>query len=95
VLVVNLAGETRRRAEHLERIHAAFEGNVILVPVEGDGNQVVFAFREARFQPRWRRIEGEARAMRRRYGLNFPKMAALLERSRKLGYARRALSREP
>jgi spermidine synthase len=95
VLVVNLAGENRRRAEHLERIHAAFEGNVILVPVEGDGNQVVFAFREARFQPRWRRIEGEARAMRRRYGLNFPKMAALLERSRKLGYARRALSREP
>jgi spermidine synthase len=95
VLVVNLAGENRRRAEHLERIHAAFEGNVILVPVGGDGNQVVFAFREARFQPRWRRIEGEARAMRRRYGLNFPKMAALLERSRKLGYARRALSREP
>lgn len=93
VLVANLVGEDRRRAAHLERIHAAFEGNVILVPVEKDGNHIVFAFREARFQPRWRRIEGEARAMRRRYGLDFPKMAALLERSRKLGYARRALAK--
>jgi spermidine synthase len=91
VLVANLVGEDRRRMAHLERIHAAFDGNVILVPVEEDGNHVAFAFRDASFEPRWRWIESQAAAMRKRYGLEFPKMAALLERSRKLGYARRAL----
>ncbi len=93
VLVANLVGEDRRRAAHLEQIQAAFEGNVVLVPVEEDGNHVVFAFRDPGFEPRWRRIESRAQAMRKRYGLDFPRMAALLERSRKLGYARRALRR--
>jgi len=91
VLVVNLVGEDRRRMAHLERIHAAFAGNVILVPVEEDGNHVAFAFRDAAFEPRWRRIETQAHSMRRRHGLDFARLAALLERSRKLGYARRAL----
>ena len=93
VLVANLVGEDRRRMAHLERIHAAFEGNVILVPVEEEGNHIAFAFRNAAFEPRWRRIESQACAMRRRYGLDLPRMAALLERSRKLGYAGRALRR--
>ena len=91
VLVANLAGEDRRRRAHLERMHAAFGANVILVPVEADGNHVAFAFRDPAFEPRWRWIESRASAMRKRYGLDFPKMAALLERSHKLGYARRAL----
>lgn len=93
VLVANLVGEDRSRMAHLERIDAAFEGNTILVPVEEDRNQVAFAFREAAFEPRWRRIDSQAQAMRKRYGLDFPGMAALLERSRKLGYARRALGK--
>jgi spermidine synthase len=91
VLVANLVGEDRRRMSHLDRIHRAFEGNVILSPVEQDGNHIAFAFRDARFEPRWRWIERQAAAMGRRYGLEFPRMAAKLERARKLGYARRAL----
>jgi spermidine synthase len=91
VLVANLVGEDRRRMAHLERMHAAFGGNVILAPVEEDGNHVAFAFRDAAFEPRWRWIESQAPAMRKRYGLDFARMAALLERSRKLAYARRAL----
>jgi len=94
VLVANLVGDDRRRMAHLERIHAAFQGNTILVPVEEDRNHVAFAFREAAFEPRWRRIESQAHAMRKRYGLDFPNMAALLERSRKLGYAPRALRKD-
>lgn len=93
VLVANLVGEDKRRMEHLSRIHAAFQGNVLLVPVEEDGNHIAFAFRDAAFEPRWRWIETQAHAMRKRHGLDFPKMAALLERSRKLGYARRALDK--
>ncbi|HUJ01439.1 MAG TPA: fused MFS/spermidine synthase [Usitatibacter sp.] len=91
VLVANLVGEDRRRMAHLEHIHAAFGANVILVPVEEDGNHIAFAFRDPAFEPRWRWIESRAHAMRKRHGLDFPRMAAMLERSRKLGYARRAL----
>lgn len=91
VLVVNLVGEHRQRVAHLERIRAAFEGNVILVPVEDDGNSVAFAFRDAASEPRWRRIAAEAHAMRARYGLDFPAFAKKLARSRKLGYMQRAL----
>jgi spermidine synthase len=91
VLVANLVGEDRRRMSHLERIDRAFEGNVIFAPVEEDGNHIVFAFRDARFEPRWRWIERQAPAMGRRYRLELPRMAAKLERARKLGYARRAL----
>ena len=91
VLVANLVGDDRRRMAHLQRIDEAFDGNVILAPVEEDGNHVAFAFRDARFEPRWRWIESQAAAMRKRYGLDFPRMAAKLERSRKLGYFERAL----
>jgi spermidine synthase len=93
VLVVNLVGEHRQRLAHLERIRSAFDGNVLLVPVEEDGNHVAFAFRDRGFAPRWRSMEGRAQALRRRYGLDFPAFAKKLERSRKLGYLERALRR--
>ncbi len=91
VLVVNLVGEASQRLVHLARIEAAFDGNALLVPVEEDGNQVVFAFRDAQFEPRWRWIAQQARGLEKRYGLDFVSMAARLERSRKLGYLERAL----
>jgi spermidine synthase len=59
--------------------------------VEDDGNHVAFAFGDARFEPRWRWIADQARAMRERYGLDFPRFAGRLEHSRKLGYLERAL----
>jgi len=91
VLVVNLVGQARERVAHLERIRDTFDDNVILVPVEDDGNHVAFAFRDARFEPRWRWIAEQARGMRRRYGLDFPRFAGAFERSRKLGYLERTL----
>jgi spermidine synthase len=91
VLVANLVGDHRQRMAHLERISAAFAGNVLLIPVEDDGNHVAFAFHDGGFEPRWRRIDARALAMRKRYGLDFPAFARKLERSRKLGYLQRAL----
>jgi spermidine synthase len=44
VLVMNLAGECGRYVAHLERIRAACPGPVLLVPVEADGNVLIFAF---------------------------------------------------
>jgi spermidine synthase len=91
VMVANQVGPSEQRLAHLEMIRSAFEGNVILLPVEDGGNQVVFAFRDASFEPRWRWIGGQAKSMRARYGLDFPRFAGKLERSRKLGYLQRTL----
>jgi spermidine synthase len=91
VMVANLVGNKAQRTAHLDMIRAPFGDNVVLIPVRDDGNHLAFAFRDASFEPRWRWIHDQARAMRARYGLDFPAFAGMLERSRKLGYLRREL----
>lgn len=91
VLVANLVGERPERIAHLNMMREVFGGNVIVLPVEDDGNLVAFAFRDPSFEPRWRWIADQAKALRARYGLDFPKFADKLERSRKLGYLQRVL----
>ena len=91
VAVANLVGPKPERLAHLEMMRTVFDGNVILLPIADDGNYVAFAFRDPAFEPRWRWIDGQAKAMRTRYGLDFPRFAATLERSRKLGYLRREM----
>jgi spermidine synthase len=44
VLVMNLAGERGRYVAHLQRLREACPGPVLLVPVEADGNVLIFAF---------------------------------------------------
>ncbi|HEX4944320.1 MAG TPA: fused MFS/spermidine synthase [Usitatibacteraceae bacterium] len=92
LVVANLVGEKAERLAHLEMMRTVFGGNVILLPVADDGNYVAFAFRDPAFEPRWRWIDDQARSMRARYGLDFPKFAGKLERSRKLGYLRREMN---
>jgi spermidine synthase len=90
VMVANLVGPKAERIAHLAMIGKVFDANVILLPIADDGNYVAFAFRDPAFEPRWRRMATHAKALRARYGLDFPAFAGKLERSRKLGYARRA-----
>ncbi len=89
--VANLVGPKAERVAHLEMLRTVFDGNVILLPIADDGNYVAFAFRDPAFEPRWRWMEDEAKSMRARYGLDFPRLAKRLERSRKLGYLRREM----
>lgn len=91
VMVANMVGPKAERAAHLKMIADVFGGNLIVLSVENDGNYLVFAFRDAAFEPRWRWIEGQAKAMHKRYGLDFPKFAEKLKRSRKDGYLQRTL----
>ena len=86
VMVANMVGPKDERAAHLELIADVFSDNIIVMPIEDDGNYLVFAFRDAAFEPRWRWIEGQAKAMKVRYGLDFPAFANRLKRSRKEGY---------
>jgi hypothetical protein len=70
----------------------AFSGHVLLVPVEGEGNDIVLAFNSGRAID-WPAIRHRAVALRHGLGLDFARFAGRFERSCKLGYARRALSR--
>jgi spermidine synthase len=94
MLVANMVGAKTEYAAHLEMIADAFRGNIIVLPIESDDNCVVFAFRDASFEPRWRWIETQARAMHKRYGLDFPMFAARLKQRRKNGYMQQIL-RQP
>ena len=91
VMVANMVGPKLERAVHLEMIADIFDGNIIVLPIADDGNYLVFAFRDAGFEPRWRWIEGQASAMQKHYGLDFPNFAAALKRSRKDGYLQRTM----
>jgi len=46
LLVMNLSGEKRRYVAHIESLRAAFPGLITLVPVEGEDNVLLFAFRD-------------------------------------------------
>lgn len=92
VMVANLAGPTGDRHRHLAMMSRAFSDNVLLVPVEGEGNEIVLAFKQGAPEPNWKSIHERAGTLQRTLGLDFPRFASRLERSRKLGYARRTLS---
>lgn len=80
-LVINLAGDKRRYHGLVEEVAEAFEGRSIVVPVRGDGNNVLFAFRDARFKPVWRLLEKPAKELQKQFGLDFPDFLRKFERA--------------
>lgn len=82
-LVINLAGDKRRYRDLVEDVTEVFEGRTVTVPVRGDGNNVLFAFKDARFAPSWRLLEKQARELQKQFGLDFPDFLKKLERAAK------------
>lgn len=91
LLVANMVGSKATRLGHLQGINAAFSGNIVTLPVEHDGNYLVFAFRDSTFEPRWRWMQAQAPAMQKRFGLDFPAYVAALSHARKGGFLRSML----
>ncbi len=91
ILTANIVGSKATRLRHLQGISNAFSGNTISVPLAHDGNYIVFAFRDGAFEPRWRWMQNQAAAMKKRFGLDFPNFVAALKRNRKDGYLQSAL----
>ena len=85
LMVANLAGERADREAHLEMIAGVFDDRVLSISLP-DGNDIVLAIRAPGFAPRWREIGNQAKALRQRTGLDFPRFAERLERSRRLRY---------
>jgi spermidine synthase len=91
VMVANMVGAKADRVAHLDLIADVFNDNIVVLPIKNDGNYLVFAFRDASFEPRWRWIENQTKAMQKHFGLDFPKFATTLKRSRKDGYLQATL----
>lgn len=88
VLVINLAGQEERYADLIAATLQVFDDQVVVVPLREDDNQVLFAFRDPRFEPNWRCLANLARELRARYGLDFPALLQAIERSARQGRAR-------
>jgi spermidine synthase len=93
MLVMNLAGDPQAYAGVVAAAMDVFDDQVIVVPVREDDNQVLLAFRNASFEPNWRRLQGLAKELRAKFGLDFPDFLEKIERSAKLGLARREAER--
>lgn len=89
VLVINLAGDKESYAGLIGEAMHVFDDQVIVISVPDDGNHILYAFKERYFEPRWRWLHNHAKELRARLGLDFPAFAQKLERSSKLGLARR------
>ena len=89
VLVINLAGEKDSYAGLIGEVMHVFDDQVIVISVPDDGNHVLYAFKERYFEPRWRWLHTFAQELRAKFGLDFPAFVQKMERSSKLGLARR------
>ncbi len=93
VLVINLAGEKETYAGLIGEAMHVFDDQVIVISVPDDGNHVLYAFKERHFEPRWRWLHNYAKELRAKFGLDFPAFVQKMERSTKLGLARREAMR--
>lgn len=89
VLVINLAGEKDTYAGLIGEAMHVFDDQVIVIAVPDDGNHVLYAFKEHYFEPRWRWLHNYAKELRAKFSLDFPAFVQKMERSTKLGLARR------
>lgn len=89
VLVINLAGDKESYAGLIGEAMHVFDDQVIVMAVPDDGNHILLAFKEYHFEPRWRWLHNFAKELRANHGLDFPAFVAKMERSTKLGLARR------
>ena len=80
-LIMNLAGDKRRYKRLLIDVREVFDERVIVVPVRGDGNSVLLAFKDAGFKPDWRRLNKHAKLLKEKYELDFPDYVDKIKRA--------------
>ena len=89
MLVINLAGEKESYAGLIGEVMHVFDDQVIVISVPDDGNHVLYAFKDRNFDPRWKSLANQAKELKARYGLDFPRFVEKMERASKQGVARR------
>lgn len=92
IMVLNVAGDKRSCARHVDRLCGVFEDRVLAMSVREDGNYLLFAFRNRDFAPRWKWMSAIARELQTRTGLDFPHFAQALERGQALRLLQRMVA---
>ena len=82
----NVVGEAVSGEEAISMVAELIPDIVLLDLSLPDGNDIVLAFKNPAFAPRWRDVATQAKALRARTGLDFPKFAQRLERNSRLRY---------
>jgi spermidine synthase len=72
VFVANLCVDTPGSAQ-IRRIRTVFGDHCMTLRVKQDGNVIVFAFKEPRLPVHWTRLEAAGIALKRQFGLDFPR----------------------
>ena len=80
ILVMNLAGEETRYTDLIEQAADMFDGQIIVVPIHDDENQILFAFKQKTFVPNWTKLTRRARELKSRFNIDFPQFAQSMER---------------
>ena len=93
VLVMNLAGDQTTYEGLIGEAMAVFDDQVIVISVREDDNHVLFAFKEPNFTPNWRRLQGQAKILRGKFGLDFPDFVDKMERAARLDLPLRMIGR--
>jgi spermidine synthase len=75
VFVGNICGGRDSAAAHLENVREAFDGELLTLQVRAGGNMIVFGFKDRRPEMNWERLEADAKELKRRFHLDFPKYA--------------------
>ena len=88
VLVINLAGDRGSYSGLIALVAEVFDDQCLILGVPEDGNDVLFAFRDPYFEPRWRWVHNFAKELRAHHQLDFPGFARELEQAAKQGVAR-------
>lgn len=71
VLVMNLSGQRSRFVAHIDKLRSVFPGSIRLVPVENEGNLLVFAFQNHGLKEMPASLPRRAAILEERLGLEF------------------------
>ena len=94
VLVMNFWGPCDRYVENLAQARAAFGGTLLLVPVSGDVNVLLFAFKQAPPQSITDELEAVARRLQMRLMLDFPRYLRRICQGHSLSVSQETLANE-
>ncbi len=73
VFVTNVCGDMSCRTAHVAKIRAVYSAGFMSLQLRQHGNLIVLAFKEGRAPLDWERLETTAKALKRTFGLDFPK----------------------
>ena len=87
LMIMNLSGYRSRYAIHVNSARTAFDGGTLLVPVEGEGNLLLFGFPTAPRLPPLPQLEAHAARLASEMPIDFRRYLRRIRSSKRVGRA--------